>query len=51
MTAVDNPVLLCDTDGYLDGEDHHDGLRHATTSLRKWLWTWADGGDIWEGVL
>jgi hypothetical protein len=51
LTAVDNPVLLYDTDGYTFGECPHDGLRHATASLRKWLWTWADGGDVWEDVL
>jgi hypothetical protein len=50
LTAVDNPVLLYDADGYTFGEDPHDGLRHATASLRKWLWTWADGADVWEEV-
>ncbi|MFF5014946.1 SMI1/KNR4 family protein [Streptomyces sp. NPDC001165] len=51
LTAVDNPVLLYDTDGYTFGEGPHDGLRHATASLRKWLRTWADGGDVWDEVL
>ncbi|MGW4023464.1 hypothetical protein [Streptomyces sp. NPDC005009] len=51
LSAVDNPVLLYDADGYTFGEGPHDGLRHATASLRKWLWTWADGGDVWDEVL
>lgn len=51
LTAVDNPVLLYDTDGYTFGEDPHDGLCHATSSLRRWLATWADGGDVWDEVL
>ncbi|MFF4569694.1 SMI1/KNR4 family protein [Streptomyces sp. NPDC001410] len=51
LTAVDNPVLLYDTDGYTFGENPHEGLRHATASLRKWLRTWADGGDVWDEVL
>ncbi len=48
LTAVDNPVLLYDADSYTDP---HDGLCHATASLRKWLATWADGGDVWDEVL
>ncbi|MGW7528476.1 hypothetical protein [Streptomyces sp. NPDC054783] len=28
------------------GEDPHDGLRHATVSLRQWLSAWAEGGDV-----
>jgi hypothetical protein len=51
LSAADNPVLLYDADGYTFGEGPHDGLRHATPSLRKWLWTWADGGDVWDEVL
>ncbi|MFI8230950.1 hypothetical protein ACIGDI_19125 [Streptomyces sp. NPDC085900] len=51
LAAVDNPVLLYDADGYTFGENPHDGLRHATASLRKWLWTWADGGNVWDEVL
>ncbi|MEV8550838.1 SMI1/KNR4 family protein [Streptomyces glaucescens] len=51
LSAVDNPVLLYDVDGYTFGDSPHDGLRHATASLRKWLWTWADGGDVWDEVL
>ncbi|MFD8809721.1 hypothetical protein [Streptomyces sp. NPDC059597] len=48
LTAVDNPVLLYDADIYTDP---HNGLCHATGSLRKWLATWADGGDVWDEVL
>ncbi|MEW2623248.1 hypothetical protein [Streptomyces sp. NPDC048106] len=50
LIAVDNPVLLYDADGWEPGrgEDAHDGLRHATGSLRRWLWTWADGGHVWD---
>ncbi|MFC9824906.1 hypothetical protein ACFWG6_16350 [Streptomyces erythrochromogenes] len=53
LAAVDHPVLLYDADGWVAdwGEDPHDGLRHATASLRHWLWTWADGDDVWEEVL
>jgi hypothetical protein len=49
LIAVDNPVLLYDADGWEPtwGEDAHDGLRHAT-ALRRWLWTWADGGNVWD---
>ncbi|MEW2329630.1 hypothetical protein AB0880_17645 [Micromonospora chersina] len=52
LLAVDNPVLLYDADGWEPtwGQDPHDGLRHATTSLRRWLWTWADGGNVWDEV-
>jgi hypothetical protein len=53
LLAVDNPVLLYDCDGWVPewGETPHDGLSYATSSLRKWLWTWAEGGDIWREVL
>ncbi|MEU2518957.1 hypothetical protein ABZ732_09310 [Streptomyces pseudogriseolus] len=51
LSAVDNPVLLYDADGHTFGEGPHDGPRHATALLRKWLWTWADGGDVWGEVL
>ncbi|MFB7466206.1 hypothetical protein ACFCZ1_22405 [Streptomyces sp. NPDC056224] len=53
LTAVDNPVLLYDADGWepTRGEDPHNGLRHATASLRRWLWTWADGGHVWDEFL
>jgi hypothetical protein len=53
LTAVSNPVLLYDADGWEPtwGEDAHDGLRHATASLRRWLWTWAAGGHVWDEVL
>ncbi|MGW7427610.1 hypothetical protein ACWGJB_48065 [Streptomyces sp. NPDC054813] len=51
LSAVDNPVLLYDADGYTSGEGPHGGLRHATASLQKWLWTWADGGSVWDEVL
>ncbi|MFJ4844912.1 MULTISPECIES: SMI1/KNR4 family protein [unclassified Streptomyces] len=53
LAAVGNPVLLYDNDGWVPhwDEDAHDGLRHATASLRRWLWTWADGGDVWDEAL
>ncbi|MFE6554023.1 SMI1/KNR4 family protein [Streptomyces sp. NPDC057746] len=53
LLAADNPVLLYDTDGWVPswGEDPHDGLRHATASLRQWLWTWANGGEVWAEAL
>ncbi|MFJ3876211.1 SMI1/KNR4 family protein [Streptomyces sp. NPDC090077] len=49
LAAVGNPVLLYDADGWdrTGGEGPHDGLRHASSSLRSWLWTWADGGEVW----
>lgn len=53
LTAVGNPVLLYDADGWVPGwgEGAHDGLRHASASLRSWLWTWADGRDVWDEAL
>lgn len=53
LIAVDNPVLLWDGDGWDPrwGQDAHDGLSYAAPSLREWLWTWADGGDVWAGTL
>ncbi|MDX3586226.1 hypothetical protein [Streptomyces europaeiscabiei] len=53
LIAVDHPVLLWDADGWEPGwgQDPHDGLRYAAPSLRQWLWTWADGGDVWDEVL
>ncbi|CAM5575292.1 SMI1/KNR4 family protein [Streptomyces griseomycini] len=53
LTAVDNPVLLYDADGWEPawGENPHNGLRHAFSSLRRWLWIWADGGSVWDEVL
>ncbi|MET7290126.1 hypothetical protein [Streptomyces sp. NPDC005573] len=53
LLAADNPVLLYDTDGWEPswGENPHDGLRHATPSLRQWLRTWADGGNVWAQAL
>ncbi|CAM5272317.1 hypothetical protein BOQ63_000575 (plasmid) [Streptomyces viridifaciens] len=53
LLAVENPVLLYDCDGWEPGwgETPHDGLRHATASLRKWFWTWAEGGNVWREVL
>ncbi|WP_236653240.1 hypothetical protein [Streptacidiphilus melanogenes] len=43
LSAVDHPVLLWNADGWEPdwGEDPHDGLRYAASSLRQWLWTWA----------
>ncbi|TCO62090.1 hypothetical protein [Actinocrispum wychmicini] len=53
LIAVDNPVLLFDADGWEPswGEEPHDGLRHATASLREWLRTWATGGNVWDTAL
>ncbi|MFI6942365.1 SMI1/KNR4 family protein [Streptomyces sp. NPDC050418] len=53
LIAVDHPVLLWDADGWEAdwGEDPHDGLRYAAPSLREWLWTWADGGNVWDEAL
>ncbi|MFD9595531.1 SMI1/KNR4 family protein [Kitasatospora sp. NPDC059973] len=53
LIAVDHPVLLWDADGWEPdwGENPHDGLCYAAPSLRKWLWTWADGGDVWDEAL
>ncbi|MGA4946920.1 hypothetical protein ACPB9H_33440, partial [Streptomyces cinereoruber] len=50
---VDHPVLLWDADGWEPdwGQDPHDGLRYAASSLRQWLWTWADGGNVWDEAL
>ncbi|UDM03299.1 SMI1/KNR4 family protein [Streptomyces longhuiensis] len=53
LIAVDHPVLLWDADGWEPDwdQDPHDGLRYAAPSLRQWLWTWADGGNVWDEVL
>ncbi|MFI1383156.1 hypothetical protein [Embleya sp. NPDC020886] len=53
LLAVDNPVLLYDSGGPHPTWDGcpHDGLRHATTSLRRWLSTWADGGNVRDDAL
>jgi len=53
LIAVDHPVLLWDADGWEPhrGQDPHDGLRCAAPSLRQWLWTWANGGNVWDGAL
>lgn len=53
LTAVDHPVLLWDAEGWEPdwGQDPHDGLRYAASSLRHWLWTWADGGNVWDEAL
>lgn len=53
LLAIDHPVLLWDADGWEPdwGQDPHDGLRYAAPSLRQWLWTWADGGNVWDEVL
>lgn len=53
LIAVDHPVLLYDADGWVPewGQEPHDGLRYATSSLRHWLWTWADGGNVWDEAL
>ncbi|MET9639854.1 SMI1/KNR4 family protein [Streptomyces virginiae] len=52
LAAVGHPVLLHDADGWVAdrGEGPHDGLRYATASLRRWLWTWADGDNVWDEV-
>jgi hypothetical protein len=51
LTEADNPVLLYDSDGWDDGEQPEDGVTHVTSSLRRWLWTWAEGGNVWDEVL
>ncbi|KAB2361782.1 SMI1/KNR4 family protein [Actinomadura montaniterrae] len=53
LIAVDHPVLLWDADGWEPdwGQEPHDGLRYAAPSLRQWLWTWADGGNVWDEAL
>ncbi|MFD0263895.1 SMI1/KNR4 family protein [Kitasatospora indigofera] len=53
LIAIDNPVLLWDADGWEPdwSENPHDGLRYAAPSLREWLWTWADGGNVWDEAL
>nr|BFD96370.1 hypothetical protein KitaXyl93_77300 [Kitasatospora sp. Xyl93] len=53
LIAIDNPVLLWDADGWEPdwGENPHDGLCYAAPSLRQWLWTWADGGNVWDEAL
>jgi len=53
LLAADNPVLLYDTDGWVPawGQDPHDGIRHATASLRQWWWTWANGGSVWDEAI
>jgi hypothetical protein len=53
LTEPGNPVLLWDADGWEpdDGQSPEDGIRHTTTSLRQWLWTWAEGGNVWGEAL
>jgi hypothetical protein len=53
LIAIDSPVLLWDADGWEPdrGQTPHDGLCYAAPSLRQWLWTWADGGDVWDAAL
>lgn len=53
LTALGNQVLLYDADGWVPdwGEGPHDGLRYASVSLRGWLRTWADGGNVWDELL
>lgn len=53
LLALDHPVLLWDADGWVPewGQDAHDGLRYAAPSLRQWLWTWTDGGEVWAGAM
>ncbi len=53
LLAVGNPVLLHDAGGWDPtwGRRPHDGLRHASHSLRRWLWTWANRGNVWDDVL
>ncbi|MFD7735606.1 hypothetical protein ACFV6F_35120 [Kitasatospora phosalacinea] len=53
LIAVGNPVLLWDADGWEPdwGENSHRGLCYTAPSLRQWLWTWADGGDVWDEAL
>ncbi|WP_405392530.1 hypothetical protein OG596_34875 [Streptomyces sp. NBC_01102] len=50
LVAVEHPVPLWDADGWEPdwGQDPHDGLRYAAPSLRQSLWTWADGGNVWD---
>ncbi|MEU8138815.1 SMI1/KNR4 family protein [Streptodolium elevatio] len=52
LTAVGNPVLLYDADGWEApwGQNPHDGLRHAMP-LRRWLSIWANNGQVWDDVL
>ncbi|MYS84078.1 hypothetical protein [Embleya scabrispora] len=52
LIAVDNPMLLYEADDWEpdSGEGPHDGLRHAT-SLRGWLWTRVEGGNVRDEVL
>jgi hypothetical protein len=51
LTDADNPVLLYDSDGWDDGQHPEDGVTHVTPSLRRWLWTWAEGGNVWDEAL
>lgn len=53
LKPVDHPVLLGDADGWEPGwgQSPHDGLRYAAPSLRQWLCTWADGGNMWDEVV
>ncbi|MFF5076680.1 hypothetical protein ACFY36_06490 [Actinoplanes sp. NPDC000266] len=53
LCRPETPVLLYDADGWDPHEGQHpeDGVAHVTPSLREWLTTWAEGGDIWAGAL
>lgn len=50
LTDADNPVLPYDS-GWDDEQEPEDGVTHVTSSLRRWLWTWAEGGNVWDEVL
>lgn len=53
LTEPDNPVPLYDADGWdpHQGQRPEHGVAGVTVSLRKWLWTWAHGGNVRDRAL
>jgi hypothetical protein len=53
LTEPDNPVLLFDADGWNPREEQgpEHGVTYVIASLRRWLWTWANGHSVWDEVL
>ncbi|GAB3275349.1 hypothetical protein GCM10027589_00450 [Actinocorallia lasiicapitis] len=52
LTEPHHPVILFDANACEgQGTMIEQGIKHTTASLREWLWTWADGGDIWTPAL
>ena len=53
LTEPENPVHLFDADRWDPGQGQRPeaSIVHTNPSLRQWLWTWADGGDVRTPIL